>query len=155
MAANHQTLETRRSNLCGKFSSKATKNPKHKQLFKVNTKTSRLRQRQPFLCHVVARTQRFENSPLSYWNTEQSKKVKTSQQETVHSTQVNYRTKEEGDLCSALGYVVTAQLNLNSSWSDCIMGWTNTTPPHPWNSMLLLCSWSRTQEADATLFWPN
>ena len=50
-------------------------------------------------------------------------------------------------------YIVTAQLNLNSSWSDYIMAWT--TPPHPWNS---LSHFQATQEAGfryATLFWPN
>ena len=66
VAANLQTLETRRSNLCKKFAFKAVKNPKHKQWFKVNTKQSKTRQRQPFFCHVVTRTKRFKNSPLSY-----------------------------------------------------------------------------------------
>ena len=63
---NLQTLEERRHQLCVKFGLKALKNTKHTKWFKVNQKLSRTRQKQPFLCPVVTRTRRFENSPISY-----------------------------------------------------------------------------------------
>ena len=63
---NLQILEQRRQQLCRKFGIKALKNSKHNKWFKINQKISRTRQKQPFLCPVVSRTMRFENSPLSY-----------------------------------------------------------------------------------------
>ena len=63
---NLLTLETRRVNLCRKFALKTVKNPKHTKWFKVNRKISKTRQKQPAFCHVVSRTKRFENSPISY-----------------------------------------------------------------------------------------
>ena len=60
------TLEARRENLCNKFVIKAVKNPKHKKWFKTNMKVSRTRQKQPFFCPVVARTKRFQNSPIIF-----------------------------------------------------------------------------------------
>ena len=65
-SANLLTLDTRRQKLCKKFTFKSVKNPKHTKWFKVNTKVSRTRQKQPLFCPVVARTARFEKSPISY-----------------------------------------------------------------------------------------
>ena len=75
---NLQTLEQRRQQLCRKFGFKALKNIKHNKWFKVNQKISRTRQKQPFLCPVVSRTKRFENSPLSYLTKLLNIQVKTS-----------------------------------------------------------------------------
>ena len=63
---NLLTLEARREKLCRKFANKSAKNLKHKQWFKTNTKVSRTRFKQPAFCPVVARTKRFQNSPISY-----------------------------------------------------------------------------------------
>ena len=60
------TLETRRVNLCHKFALKTVKNLKHKKWFKVNNRISKTRRKQPAFCHVISRTKRFENSPISY-----------------------------------------------------------------------------------------
>ena len=68
-ALNHfnlETLETRRSHLCEKFSKKAVKHPKHTKWFKLNNRTTVTRQDQPKYCPVVAKTRRFEKSPISY-----------------------------------------------------------------------------------------
>ena len=63
---NLDSLESRRVNLCKKFSSKAAKNLKHSNWFVLNQKTSITRQDQPMYCPVVCKTRRFEKSPLSY-----------------------------------------------------------------------------------------
>ena len=65
-STNLKSLEERRLQLCKKFGIKAMKNQKHTKWFKVNPKVSRTRQQQPYLCPVVSRTRRFENSPISY-----------------------------------------------------------------------------------------
>ena len=61
-----KSLEERRQQLCKKFGIKAIKNQKHTKWFKVNPRHSRTRQQQPYLCPVVSRTRRFDNSPISY-----------------------------------------------------------------------------------------
>ena len=63
---NLETLESRRILLCEKFTKKAIKDPKHKNWFRLNTRETKTRQPQPKFCPVVARTKRFENSPLAY-----------------------------------------------------------------------------------------
>jgi hypothetical protein len=60
------TLEDRRIILCKKFGGKAVKNNKHTKWFKPNVRVTVTRQEQPKFCPVVARTKRFENSPISY-----------------------------------------------------------------------------------------
>ena len=64
--SNLSTLEDRRKKLCSKFASKSVKHPKHRNWFKVNTKVTVTRQKQPKFCHVISRTLRFANSPISY-----------------------------------------------------------------------------------------
>ena len=64
--SNLSTLEDRRKKLCSKFASKSVKHPKHRNWFKVNTKVTVTRQKQPNFCHVISRTTRFANSPISY-----------------------------------------------------------------------------------------
>ena len=64
--ANLLTLEERRLRLCLKFTVKSVKHPKHSKWFKVNTKISRTRQKQPKFCPVIARTTRFDKSPISF-----------------------------------------------------------------------------------------
>ena len=59
---NLDTLEARRILLCKKFSKKAIVSSTHKP----NTKTTITRHLQPKFCPVVAKTRRFEKSPLSY-----------------------------------------------------------------------------------------
>ena len=61
---NLGSLESRRVNLCKKFSSKAAKNQKHSNWFILNQKTSNTRQEQPVYC--LCKTRRFKTSPLSY-----------------------------------------------------------------------------------------
>ena len=61
-----ETLESRRVTLCMKFGIKALKHPKHKQWFQPNLKKTNTRQQQPKYCQVIAKTRRFENSPISY-----------------------------------------------------------------------------------------
>ena len=63
---NLDTLEARRIILCKKFGKKAVINPKHTNWFKPNNKVTVTRQPQPKFCPVVARTKRFEKSPISY-----------------------------------------------------------------------------------------
>ena len=63
---NLDTLEERRVTLCKKFGNKAAKHPKHTNWFKKNTKKTATRQQQPMFCPVIAKTRRFERSPLSY-----------------------------------------------------------------------------------------
>ena len=65
-SANLKSLEERRQQLCKKFGIKAMKNLKHTKWFKVNTNYRRTRLQQPYLCPVLSRTKRFENSPISY-----------------------------------------------------------------------------------------
>ena len=60
------TLEDRRILLCKKFGGKAVKDNKHTKWFKPNDRVTITRQEQPKFCPVVARTRRFENSPISY-----------------------------------------------------------------------------------------
>ena len=64
--ANLLTLKDRRLRLCLKFTVKSVKHPKHSKWFKVNTKISRTRQKQPKFCPVIARTTRFDKSPISF-----------------------------------------------------------------------------------------
>ena len=63
---NLETLEARRTHLCENFTKKASKHPKHKNWFKTNIRETKTRQPQPKYCPVVARTKRFEKSPLAY-----------------------------------------------------------------------------------------
>ena len=63
---NLETLESRRVKLCDKFGKKAVKHPKHTNWFRKNTKETVTRQQQPRYCPVIAKTKRFENSPISY-----------------------------------------------------------------------------------------
>ena len=63
---NLSTLEERRKKLCNKFASKSLKHPKHRSWFRINTKVTVTRQKQPKFCPVVSRTTRFANSPISY-----------------------------------------------------------------------------------------
>ena len=66
---NVKSLEDRRVQLCSKFAKKAVKNDKFQNWFKVNTRRSRTRQKQPKYCPVWARSSRYEKSPLSYLTT--------------------------------------------------------------------------------------
>ena len=77
-AANLLTLDERRQNLCKKFAVKAVKNEKHTKWFKVNSKAKKTRQNQPSFCPVIARTTRFENSPISYLTKLLNKHAKTT-----------------------------------------------------------------------------
>ena len=63
---NLETLESRREKLCMKFAKKSAQHDKHKNWFKLNTRTTVTRQPQPKYCPVAATTKRFENSPISY-----------------------------------------------------------------------------------------
>ena len=54
------TLNERRQQLCKKFSLKAIKDKKHSKWFKVNSKRTKTRQKQPFFCPVISRTTRFD-----------------------------------------------------------------------------------------------
>ena len=63
---NVQTLYERRQHLCLKFGKKAFKNRKFTKWFEINHKVIKTRQEQPALLPVIARTQRFENSSISY-----------------------------------------------------------------------------------------
>ena len=63
---NLPTLEDRRVRLYMKFAVKAVRNPKHSNWFKVNQRVGKTRLKQPLFCPVIARTSRFEKSPLSY-----------------------------------------------------------------------------------------
>ena len=59
-------LSERRKKLCLSFGSKAQKHAKFSKWFKVNSKQSNTRQKQPKFCQVIRRTDRFDKSPLSY-----------------------------------------------------------------------------------------
>ena len=63
---NVQTLYERREHLCLKFGKKAFKNRKFTKWFEINKKVTKTRQQQPTFLPVIARTQRFENSSISY-----------------------------------------------------------------------------------------
>ena len=63
---NILTLEDRRKKLCSKFASKSVLQPKHRNWFNGDSKVTVTRQKQPKFCHVISRTQRFVNSPISY-----------------------------------------------------------------------------------------
>ena len=64
--ANLPTLEERRVKLCKKFAQKAVRNTKHQKWFRVNIKPKNTRMSQPHFCPVIARTSRFDKSPISY-----------------------------------------------------------------------------------------
>ena len=59
-------LSSRRDSLCEKFAKKAVKHKKHTNWFKNNDKVTVTRLKQPKLCPVIARTKRFEDSPISF-----------------------------------------------------------------------------------------
>lgn len=61
-----ETLEARRAKLCLTFATKSAKNVKHKNWFKLNTRTTVTRQPQPKYCPVSSSTTRFYKSPISY-----------------------------------------------------------------------------------------
>ena len=56
----------RRQHLCLKFGKKAFKNIKFTKWVEINHKVTKTRQQQPAFLPVIARTQRFENSSISY-----------------------------------------------------------------------------------------
>ena len=60
------TLHARRQSLCKKFAKKSFKHQKFSKWFKMNDKITKTRNKQPKLCNVVCRTNRFEKSPISY-----------------------------------------------------------------------------------------
>ena len=60
------SLAARREALCLKFSKKAVKHEKHRNWFQTTEKTQVTRHQKTKLCPVVARTRRFQNSPISY-----------------------------------------------------------------------------------------
>ena len=61
-----ETLYERRKKLCRTFSKKAQKHTKFSKWFKPNIKKSCTRAIPPRFCEVVARTERFRHSPISY-----------------------------------------------------------------------------------------
>ena len=63
---NLETLFERRNKLCIAFSKKAQKHPKFSKWFKPNIKKSCTRTVPKRFCEVVARTERFKHSPISY-----------------------------------------------------------------------------------------
>ena len=60
------SLADRREVLCLNFSKKAAKHEKHSSWFKLNKKNKVTRQPKTKFCPVVARTRRFQDSPISY-----------------------------------------------------------------------------------------
>ena len=64
--ADLSTLESRRVKLCQKFAQRAANHPKHQKWFRINEKRTTTRTSQPFYCQVIARTNRFSKSPISY-----------------------------------------------------------------------------------------
>ena len=62
-----ETLHSRREFLCKKFARKSFKNPKFQKWFKLNNLETKTRFKQPKLLNVVSRTNRFRNSPISYF----------------------------------------------------------------------------------------
>jgi hypothetical protein len=65
-ALDLETLHTRRQKLCKKFARKSFKHQKFSKWFKLNTKRTKTRNKQPKLCSVVCRTNHFEKSPISH-----------------------------------------------------------------------------------------
>ena len=65
-ATQLDSLSNRREVLCLNFSKKAMKHKKHSKWFLLNKNTRITRQPKTKFCPVVARTRRFENSPISY-----------------------------------------------------------------------------------------
>ena len=63
---NLDSLFSRRQKLCKKFVRKSVKNPKFNKWFKLNSKQTKTRAKQPMYCPTVCRTDRFKNSPISY-----------------------------------------------------------------------------------------
>lgn len=61
-----ETLFERRNKLCKTFAKRAQKHPKFTKWFKPNTKRSCTRNLPTRFCEVVARTDRFKQSPISY-----------------------------------------------------------------------------------------
>ena len=58
-------LSTRRRKLCLSFARKALKHKKFSQWFKINTKVTITRHKQPKFCPTYFRTERFKKSPIS------------------------------------------------------------------------------------------
>ena len=71
-----ETLNTKRENLCTKFAKRSLKSKKLTTWFKVNTKIGNTRSKQPKLCNVFSRTNRFKNSPISYMTSILNKEAK-------------------------------------------------------------------------------
>ena len=63
---NLETMFERRNRLCKTFAKKALKHPKFSKWFKPNLKKSSTRNVPNKFCDVVARTDRFKESPISY-----------------------------------------------------------------------------------------
>ena len=61
-----QKLSERRRKICLSFAKKSVKHEKFSKWFKLNTKQTGTRQNQTKYCETARRTERFENSPLSY-----------------------------------------------------------------------------------------
>ena len=61
-----ESLAVRREALCLNFGKKAVKHPKHSNWFKLNKNVRITRQAKPKFCPVLARTKRFQDSPISY-----------------------------------------------------------------------------------------
>ena len=61
-----ETLFNRRRKICLKFAKKSLKNDKFGKWFKPNTKTTNTRQDQLRFSEVYCRTERYQNSPISY-----------------------------------------------------------------------------------------
>ena len=60
------SLAARRETLCLKFGKKAIKHEKHSNWFKVNQSDRVTRQPRNKFCPVIARTKRFQESPISF-----------------------------------------------------------------------------------------
>ena len=60
------SLAARRESLCLKFGKKAIKHEKHSNWFKVNQSDRVTRQPRNKFCPVIARTKRFQESPISF-----------------------------------------------------------------------------------------
>ena len=65
-SVNLTSLESRREQICLKFARRASKHPKHNKWFKANTMNVNTRQEKTRYCEVVARTGRYQKSPISY-----------------------------------------------------------------------------------------
>ena len=62
-----ETLHSRREFLCKKIARKSFKNPKFQRWFKLNNIEAKTSFKQPKLLNVISRTNRFKNSPISYF----------------------------------------------------------------------------------------